>query len=99
MVAFDPAKFRIGDIVEAQLSFIAVHVRNKYRLRVILRSLARLNNKHSEVWFVTYSDARCADYIIGGSYDQESTRHRESIERYTGLSCQDIETTGGLLHT
>jgi len=49
MIEFDPAKFRVGDIVEAQLSFIAYPIRDKYRLKAILRSLALLDNTHSEV--------------------------------------------------
>ena len=54
MVAFDPAKFRLGDIVEAQLSFMAIPVRNKYRMRVILRSIALVNNEYSEVSILLY---------------------------------------------
>ena len=49
-IEFDPAKFRLGDIVEVQLSFIALPVRGeKYRMKSILRSLALLDNTHSEV--------------------------------------------------
>jgi hypothetical protein len=49
MITFDPGKFRIGDIVDAQLSFIAVPNRHKFRMRTILRSLALLNDTYSEV--------------------------------------------------
>ena len=49
MVAFDPAKFHLGDIVEAQLSFMVIPVRSKYQMRVILRSIALVNNEYSEV--------------------------------------------------
>jgi hypothetical protein len=51
MIDFDPAKFHIGDIVELQVSFIAYPVRNKHRMKIVLRSLALLNGTHSEVCF------------------------------------------------
>ena len=52
MTPFDPAKFRLGDIVEVQLSFMAIPVRQKHRVRIILRSLALISNQHSKVWLI-----------------------------------------------
>ena len=52
MTSFDPAKFRMGDIVEVQLSFMAIPVRQKHRVRIMLRSLALMSSKHSEVLFI-----------------------------------------------
>jgi hypothetical protein len=49
MAVFDPALFRVGDIVEAQISFLAASVGEKYRMKSILRSLALLDSIHSEV--------------------------------------------------
>jgi len=40
----DPNKFRIGDIVEVQLSFVAVPVKeNKFRLILVMRALTLLD--------------------------------------------------------
>jgi hypothetical protein len=50
MKPFDPALFQLGDIVELQVSFMAVQVRDRYRVKAILRSVALLDNSHSEVW-------------------------------------------------
>jgi len=49
MVPYDPAKFRIRDIVEAQLSFLAIPLRDKYRMKAVLRSLALIDGTHAEV--------------------------------------------------
>ena len=49
MAVFDPVLFRIGDIVEAQISFLAASVGDKYRMKSILRSLALIDSIHSEV--------------------------------------------------
>lgn len=57
MVPYDPAKFRIRDIVEAQLSFLAIPLRDKYRMKAVLRSLALIDGTHAEV-----SDAWNDDY-------------------------------------
>ena len=54
MIDFDPAKFHLGDIVELQVSFIAYPVRNKHRMKTVLRSLALLDSSHSEVCLALY---------------------------------------------
>jgi len=54
MIPFDPAKFRLGDIVEVQLSFLAIPIRNQHRLKPVLRSLALLDNKYSEVYLAVF---------------------------------------------
>jgi hypothetical protein len=49
-VAISPASFRIGDIVEAQLSFIAYPTRNGHTLmRLVLRLIALLNGQFTQV--------------------------------------------------
>jgi len=49
-VAISPASFRIGDIVEAQLSFIAYPTRNGHTsMRLVLRSIALLNGQFTQV--------------------------------------------------
>ena len=55
MTEVEPTKFRKGDIVEAQLSFIAVPARDKYRMKTVLRSLAIIDSTHSEV---------CEDFLV-----------------------------------
>jgi hypothetical protein len=46
----NPQIFRVGDIVEAQVSFIAVPLKDsKYKLIVVLRSIALLNANFSQV--------------------------------------------------
>lgn len=48
--AVNPQIFRIGDIVEAQVSFIAVPLKNnKYKMIVVLRSIALLDATFSQV--------------------------------------------------
>ena len=49
----NPQIFRIGDIVEAQISFIAAPVKNnKYKFIVVLRSIALLDPTFSQVGMV-----------------------------------------------
>ena len=46
----NPQIFRVGDIVEAQVSFIAVPLKDrKYKMIVVLRSIALLNANFSQV--------------------------------------------------
>jgi len=48
--AVNPQIFRVGDIVEAQVSFIAVPLKDKkYKMIVVLRSIALLNGTFSQV--------------------------------------------------
>jgi hypothetical protein len=48
--AVNPQIFRIGDIVEAQVSFIVVPLKNdKYKMMVVLRSIALLDTYFSQV--------------------------------------------------
>jgi hypothetical protein len=48
--AVNPQIFRVGDIVEAQVSFIAVPLKDKkYKMIVVLRSIALLNPSFSQV--------------------------------------------------
>jgi hypothetical protein len=61
MSDFDPAMFRLGDIVELQLSFIAYPVRDKYRMKSVLRSLALLDNTHSEVHALLFTHPNLGD--------------------------------------
>jgi hypothetical protein len=51
MESFSPAKFSVGDIVELQVSFMAVSTRNQYRMKSILRSIALLSDSHTQVLF------------------------------------------------
>lgn len=45
-----PSSFRIGDIVEAQLSFVTVPVQaNQFKMMLVLRSLALLDSTYSQV--------------------------------------------------
>lgn len=49
----NPQIFRVGDIVEAQVSFIAVPLKdNKYKMIVVLRSIALLDATFSQVRMV-----------------------------------------------
>jgi hypothetical protein len=46
----NPQIFRVGDIVEAQVSFIAAPLKNKkYKMIVVLRSIALLDPTFSQV--------------------------------------------------
>ncbi|KAF8801725.1 hypothetical protein BYT27DRAFT_7114467, partial [Phlegmacium glaucopus] len=46
----NPQIFRIGDIVEAQVSFIVVPLKdNKHKMIVVLRSIALLDTRFSKV--------------------------------------------------
>jgi hypothetical protein len=46
----DPNKFRIGDIVEVQLSFMAIPVKEgRYRLMLVMRALTLLDCMQSKV--------------------------------------------------
>ena len=63
MEAVNPQIFRIGDIVEAQVSFIAVPLKDKkHKMIVVLRSIALLD--------ATFSQVR--RYFIRWSYSQTS---------------------------
>jgi hypothetical protein len=45
-----PASFRVGDIVEAQVSFVVVPLKdNKYKMVITLRALAILNASVTQV--------------------------------------------------
>jgi hypothetical protein len=59
-VPTDPAKFRVGDIVEAQLSFVLFPMlERRWKFGLVLRSLALIDSTYSHVSaaFVT-SDRR-----------------------------------------
>jgi hypothetical protein len=46
----NPQTFRVGDVVEAQVSFIAAPLKdNKHKMIVVLRSIALLNATFSQV--------------------------------------------------
>lgn len=46
----NPQIFRVGDLVEAQVSFIGVPLKNnKYKMMVVLQSIALLNATFSQV--------------------------------------------------
>lgn len=48
-----PAKFRVGDIVQAQLSFIAVPTkRNKHMMRLVLRAISILDSSITNVRYI-----------------------------------------------
>jgi hypothetical protein len=48
--AVGPHTFRIGDIVEMQVSFVAVPLKEqKYKMMVVLRSIALLDKAYSQV--------------------------------------------------
>jgi hypothetical protein len=48
--AVNPQIFRVGDIVEAQVSFIVVPLKdNKHKMIVVLRSIALLDASFSQV--------------------------------------------------
>jgi hypothetical protein len=52
----DPASFRIGDIVEAQISFVGVPVRGgKVRMMTVLRALALLDCQYTMVRYYSHS--------------------------------------------
>jgi hypothetical protein len=51
----DPNKFRIGDIVEAQLSFMVVPVKEgKHRLILVMRALTLLDSTQSKVCTINH---------------------------------------------
>jgi len=54
METFPPARFSVGDIVELQVSFMAVSTRNQYRMKSILCSIALLNDSHTQVLFTLF---------------------------------------------
>lgn len=63
--------FRVGDIVEVQLVFVAVHVREeKFRMLITLRAITLLDNGHCNVSnFTDHGDREKLTCIIciGGS--------------------------------
>lgn len=67
----NPQIFRVGDIVEAQVSFIAVPLKdNKYKMIVVLRSIALLDASFSQVRMAIVTNHGT---LICCSYSQ--TRH------------------------
>lgn len=52
-----PHSFRLGDLVEIQVSFIAVPLKDdKHKMIVILRSIALLNTVYSQVTDESFED-------------------------------------------
>ena len=48
--AMNPQNFRIGDIIKAQISFIAVPLKdNKYKMIAVLQSIALLHASFTQV--------------------------------------------------
>lgn len=51
-IEVDPGRFRVGDIVEIQITIIAVPIRNnKFKMITQLRSLALLDGTFTDVSF------------------------------------------------
>jgi hypothetical protein len=46
--SFDPANFCLGDIVEIQVSFMAIKSNDQYRMKSILRSIALLDDTYTQ---------------------------------------------------
>lgn len=60
----NPQIFRVGDLVEAQVSFIGVPLKdNKYKMIVVLRSIALLD--------ATFSQVRTSGTYTCNPYSQE----------------------------
>jgi hypothetical protein len=50
-VTANPASFRVGDVVEAQISFVLVPIRdNKFTLKLVLRALSLLDSNQTKVF-------------------------------------------------
>ena len=59
----NPAIFRIGDIVELQLSFIGWPTRNgKTMMQSVLRAITLLNGQFTQVIMFQFYSKKCADY-------------------------------------
>ena len=74
----NPNKIRVGDIVEAQVSFVTVPVRDKrYKLLVVLRAITLLDCQPLKVCVhLIYIDQ--LSYPAGCRYGQDPTRSYES---------------------
>lgn len=60
-IAFDPARFRIGDIIELQMNVVAVPVKGgRFKMITQLRTLAKLNNYFSQVRAQQMNSKRCS---------------------------------------
>lgn len=61
-----PARFNVGDIVEAQFVFLLVPVeRNQQRLQLVLQGLTLLENSFSRVRiFFFFYEGRCVKMIM-----------------------------------
>ena len=76
----DPAQFRVGDIVEAQITIAAVPMRNnKFKMICQLRSLALLDSTFTDVSKSAISIKR----KIG--YDQEDEEVNETCKRIVNM--------------
>ena len=71
MMVFDPAKYRLGDVVEVQLSVVAIQYQDKYRLKTILRSLALLDSSCSEVKYLSNA---VQTILLPMSYSSQNAR-------------------------
>ena len=64
--AVNPQIFRVGDIVEAQVSFIAVPLKDKkHKMIIVMRSIALLDPSFSQVSYLSYCAActlTCCSY-------------------------------------
>ncbi|KAM6491408.1 hypothetical protein JOM56_013182 [Amanita muscaria] len=81
----NPIKFRIGDIVEAQISFVTYQLRgNKYKLIVVLRAITLLDSQN------------VMDAIIARSRQQvlDSATSVLVVKRKVGYSDDDMDEEG-----
>jgi hypothetical protein len=73
----NPQIFRVGDIVEAQVSFIAVPLKdNKYKMIVVLRSVALLDASFSQVRNLLSPVVLTHKHATAGSTEEQNEQAR-----------------------
>ena len=86
----NPQIFHVGDIVEAQVSFIVAPLKNKkFKMIVVLRSIALLNSTFSQVRMYTKQSDIVTHEFVGRTEEK-------NVESRTNTTNQNTEETGRL---
>lgn len=96
-----PQTFQVGDIVEVQVSFIAVPIRdNKWKISTILRSISLFDGSFTKVRIfpitpLSYNDLRDQDAFVKGVMRRTAPEERPkiSLKRKVGYIEEQVSTT------